>query len=149
MKFVAQPTLIVLMAFSLAALATPSWAAGNELRLGAELRAPTGVGGMSGKAEFWYMADLCYIQYSVPGDKGWAEFSVEVRGLEPGVVVEVMVGGIVVGMIDIDEFGRGVLYFDNTAKPNGPALQFPVDFPLLESGTSIRVGRLAGTLEER
>jgi len=136
MKHIAKLASIALVALSLVALTAPSWAGGNELRLRAELSAPAAAGDISGKAKF-----------EDKGDR--AKFSVEIEGLVPGDSFDVMVGGVVVGIIDVDAFGRGNLDFDTTAGPNDVDLPFPANFPEVGAGTLIQVGQLSGTLQEK
>jgi len=151
MKHRAILTSIALVALSLAALATtPSWAEGNELRLRADLRAPAEAGEISGIAEFRYISDLCYIQYNVPGMKGWTAFSVKIEGLEPGTAIDVIVAGTVVGKIDVNASGRGHLNMNLDSHAQGDellSLRLSDNFPSVGAGTLIQVGRLTGTLE--
>jgi len=147
MKHRAILTSIALAALSLATLAIiPSWAEGNELHFRADLRAPAEAGKISGIAEFRHISDLCYIQYNVPGMKGWTAFSVKIEGLEQGTAIDVIVAGTVVGKIDVDASGRGHLNMNLDSHAQG-SLRLSNNFPSVGAGTLIQVGRLTGTLE--
>ncbi len=63
------------------------------------------------------------------------KFEVEVRGLSANTTYVVTVDGIVVGQIQTDRKGKGELKFDTTK--NRP---FPVGFPTINSGSTVRVG---------
>ena len=115
-------------------------AGGGDTRLRTGLNAPIGAGDISGKAEFRQR-----------GNNGRRQFSVEVEGLAPGDMFDVMVAGVVVGTVRINDFGVGDINFDDNFEPgvDDPATIFPANFPALNGGELVRVGDLTGTLQRK
>lgn len=113
----------------------PALAGGNEVRLRAEFTAAAG--DLSGKADFRNRGDR-------------QRWSVEVEGLTPGDMFDVMVAGQNVGTITIDNLGMGNQEFDtNFEAGDDPATQFPANFPGLGGGEFVQVGPLSGTLQDK
>ncbi|HSF96164.1 MAG TPA: hypothetical protein VLA52_14155 [Thermohalobaculum sp.] len=125
-------------ALTLAALVAGNPAfAGGELRLRAELSAAAG--DISGQADFRNRTN-----------KNRRQWSVQVEGLTPGDLYDVVVSGETVGTIVIDGFGIGDQNFDdNFEAGDDPATQFPANFPNLDGGEMVVVGPLSGTLQPK
>ncbi len=130
--------LIAVLALGLGVLATSqTWAGGDELRLRARFVAPVSAGDVSGQAKFRYR-------------NGRRQFSAEIEGFNDGDMFDVMVSGVVVGKIVINEFGDpGDLNFDDNFEPgdDDPATQFPANFPALDGGELVEIGLLRGALQ--
>ena len=110
---------------------------GNEVRLRAELTAA--VGDRSGQADFRNRLN-----------RNRRQWSVEVEGLTPGDIFDVIVSGENVGPITIDNLGMGNQDFDdNFEAGDDPATQFPANFPALDGGEPVQVGPLSGTLQPK
>ncbi len=110
---------------------------GNEVRLRAELTAA--VGDRSGQADFRNRLN-----------RNRRQWSVEVEGLTPGEMFDVIVSGENVGTITIDNLGMGNQDFDdNFEAGDDPATQFPANFPALDGGEPVQVGPLSGTLQQK
>ena len=116
----------------------PTSAGDDETRLEARLIAPATAGDISGKAEF-------------REKEGRRQFSVQVEGLAPGDMYDVMIATVFVGTVEIDDFGIGELDYDDNFEPgvDDPATRFPADFPALDGGENVEVGLLKGTLQSK
>lgn len=112
-------------------------AAGSELRLESRIRGPRQAAGpMSGKVTFRNRLDEARRQFSVEIERG-----------RPGDMFDVMISGVVIGTVMVDNFGIAELDFDDTADADDDDLPFPRNFPELDGGEVIQVGPLTGTLQ--
>jgi hypothetical protein len=113
--------------------------AGDQLRLRARLRADASAGDISGNAKYREK------------DDGRRRFQLEVEGFRPGTTLDVVVAGVRVGSVTIDNLGVGELDFDTQQNdPNDDETRpFPDNFPNIGRGDSVRVGQLRGTLQRR
>ena len=112
--------------------------AGDSLRLRARLRADSSAGDISGNAKYRER------------DNGRRRFQLEVEGFRPGTVLDVVVDGVTVGSVTIDNLGVGELDFDTNIEPGDDEGQpFPANFPSLERGDRVQVGQLSGTLQRQ
>lgn len=110
---------------------------GGEDRLRAELTAVAG--DLSGQADFRNRTN-----------RNRRQWSVEIEGLTPGDLYDVIISGENVGTIVIDGFGIGSQDFDdNFEAGDDPATQFPANFPALDGGETVQVGPLGGTLQQK
>ena len=60
---------------------------------------------------------------------------------------DVMISGVVVGTVLIDNFGVGELDYDDRADADDQDRPFPRNFPELDGGEVVQVGPLTGTLQ--
>jgi hypothetical protein len=83
------------------------------------------------------------VEYEVEREDGVIkrEFEVEIQGAQPLSVYPVVVGGLVVGQLQVDGFGRGELKLTNHAEESDES-EFPADFPLVTVMTQVSVGDL-------
>jgi hypothetical protein len=99
----------------------------------------TGDDPLTGKAEF-----------EIEQEDGEAEreFELELEDGTPGSVFDVSVGGVIVGQVTLDAFGRAKL--ELTSDPDdSDELPLPEDFPEIGEGTEILVGdALSGTFAQ-
>lgn len=101
------------------------------------MTAPPAAGDISGQSTFQRRGAL-------------RKFSVEVEGLRPSSVFNVVVGSTIVGRIRIDAFSQGDLnYDDNVEVGDDPRTRFPANFPAVQAVTVVRVGQLSGTFRVR
>ena len=111
--------------------------AGSELRTETRLRGPRATAGpMVGKAKF-----------SDRQDRNRRKFSVEIERGTPGQMFDVMVSGVVVGTVLINNFGVGEIDFDDTAGPADRDQRFPRNFPEIDGGEVVQVGPLTGSMQ--
>lgn len=68
------------------------------------------------------------------------EFELEVTRLPAAQNFDVVVGGVTIGQVTSDSFGRARLKF--STDPDVDERSFPDDFPTIESGVSIAIGTL-------
>ncbi|MDX1502456.1 MAG: hypothetical protein R3325_08825 [Thermoanaerobaculia bacterium] len=121
------------------ALSAGAALAASELRLESRLRGPREAAGpMVGKVTFRHRLD-----------QARRKFSVEVERARAGQMFDVMVSGVVVGTLLIDDLGVGELDYDDTAGGNDRDRRFPRNFPELDGGEVVQVGPLTGTLQLR
>lgn len=118
--------------------ATQLWAGGDEIRLRAELVAPDAAGDVSGKVDFRNRPQ-----------RARRQFSVQIEGLTPGQMFDVMVAGVAVGTVLIDDLGVGSLDYDDRANPDDMDEPFPANFPAIDGGEAVEIGLLDGTLQFR
>jgi hypothetical protein len=110
----------------------------DGLRLRARLRADASAGDISGAAK--YRAR----------DNGRARFQLEVEGFRPGTTLDVVVDGVTVGRVTIDNLGVGELDFDtNIESGDTEGEPFPGNFPNLRAGSRVKVGQLSGTMQRQ
>ena len=127
---------LVLFAMCLPAFAL---AGGDEIRLRAVLVGPEV--DISGKVAF---------RHRVMKGESRRQFSAEIEGLRPGSVYDVMIAGVVVGKMTVDDFGIGdINYDDNFERGDDPNTKFPFHFPALDGGERVEIGPLSGTLQSR
>jgi len=85
-------------------------------------------------------------RYEVSSDG--ADFSIEVESGVPGETLDIVVDGVVVDQLTLDDLGNGEVEYsdppDDSADSN--ELAFPGDFPDVGDGTEIEVGDLSGAL---
>lgn len=113
--------------------------AGSELRTQTRLKGTRAAAGpMVGKAKFSHRLD-----------KVRRKFSVEIERGAPGEMFDVMVSGVVVGTVLINDSGIGELDYDDTADPGDRDQRFPRNFPEIDGGEVIQVGPLTGTMQVR
>lgn len=118
-------------------ISTATVAQVTQIRLRAVLTAPPAAGDISGQSTFQRRGTV-------------RKFSVEVEGLRPGTVFNVIVANRIVGRIRIDAFGQGDLNYDDNFEPgDDPRTRFPANFPPVQPGTVIRVGQLSGAYRVR
>jgi hypothetical protein len=110
----------------------------DGLRLRARLRADASAGDISGNAR--YRAR----------DNGRMRFQLEVEGFRPGTTLDVVVDGVKVGRVTIDNLGFGELDFDtNIEAGDTEGEPFPGNFPDPRPGSKVRVGQLSGTMQRQ
>jgi hypothetical protein len=128
-------TLILAVAAVLLA-GSVAWA-GSELRLETRLKGSRAVAGtMAGKAKF-----------SNRLDRARRKFSVEIEDGRSGHMFDVLISGVVVGTVLVNDLGVGELDYDDTADRNDSDQRFPRNFPELDGGEVVQVGPLTGTLQ--
>ena len=111
--------------------------AGSELRLESRIRGPRQAAGpVTGKVSFRNRLDDVRRQFSVEVERG-----------RPGEMFDVMISGVVVGTVIVNQFGTGELDYDDTADADDNDLPFPRNFPELDGGEVVQVGPLTGTLQ--
>jgi hypothetical protein len=121
--------------FSLTSLGSASAAAQTRMR--ASLQADRTAGDISGSAKYQERAN------------GRRRFSIEVEGFVPGTQLDVLVDGIVIGTITIDNIGVGELEFDTNLEAGDTELPFPGNFPSIERGDRVQVGQLRGRFKRQ
>jgi len=127
----------LIIAATVALLAVGTAWAGSELRLQTRLKGSRAAAGqLSGKATFENRLD-----------RARRKFSVEIERAKAGDMFDVMVSGVVVGTILVDNLGIGELDYDDTADGNDADQRFPRNFPELDGGEVVQVGPLTGTLQ--
>jgi len=89
-----------------------------------------GDGTARGMAEFEIEAE-----HGGPGQ----EFSVRITGAEASMTYEVTIDGLSVGQLTTNEFGSGTLKFAASDDGHAP---FPEGFPVIQSGSSVKVGAI-------
>ena len=128
------------LALGFAVLATSqTWAGGAEVRLHTRLTASETAGDVGGPVDF---------RNQLHTER--RQFSAELEGFNDGDMFDVMVSGVVVGKIIINEpDGVGDFNFDDNFEPgdDDPATQFPANFPALDGGELVEIGPLTGTLQ--
>lgn len=111
--------------------------AAEEIRTQTRLKGNRAAAGpMSGKAKFNYRLD-----------KARRKFSVEIERGTPGDMFDVMVSGVVVGTVLVNELGIGELDYDDTANRTDRDQRFPRNFPEIDGGEVVQVGPLTGTMQ--
>ncbi len=123
----------MVLGLSLVAASSTAFAGGVETRLRAEL---AGIGDISGQADF-------------RDKEGRKKFSVEVEGLTPNSMFDVMVAGVVVGTVTTDGLGFGDFNLDSNFEPGDVTPDLPGNFPALNGGEKVEVGPLTGNLQPK
>jgi len=127
----------LILAAMVALLASGLTWAGSELRLETRLKGSRAAAGpMVGKAKF-----------SNRLDRARRKFSVEIERGKSGEMFDVMVSGVVVGTVMVNNLGIGELDYDDTANGNDADQRFPRNFPELDGGEVVQVGPLTGSLQ--
>lgn len=84
------------------------------------------------------------VKFQSEGDK--SKLEVRVRGGAPGSTLEVVVGGVTLTTLTLDDYGSVKVEFNSRADDDDE-LPFPADFVAPVAGTPVAVGSLLGTLE--